>query len=233
MAKPELSIVVPLHNEEENIYELESNVQGMFKKYGIKGEIILVDDNSTDSTPEICDRLSKKANVSVIHRSGNPGMGYALKEGTSNAGAPIVAWVMGDLTDDMNTIPKFIEIINKGCDMVFGSRYMKGGSANISFLKKIASNGFTLLGRIFFGIKVHDITNAFRAFRKEVFDSIELESGDFAISPEFAIKAHLKKFKLCEVSTSYKDRTRGVTKFRMLKMARRYFYVFLKCLVRH
>ncbi len=226
--KQKISIVIPLHNEEENLRELEENIRNMLDSSGICGEIILVDDNSCDSTPKICDELAKKENIRTLHRRGNPGMGNALKDGTGKAENNIIVWIMGDLSDDLSAVPRFAEKIQGGCDMVIGSRYMKGGAAEIILWKRIASNGFTSLARIFLGVKVHDITNSFRAFRKEVFDSISLESGDFGISPEFALKAHNKGYKLCEVSAFHRDRVKGTAKFRMFKMGRRYFLIFLK-----
>lgn len=226
--KQRISIVIPLHNEEENLRELERGIQIMLKSSGIDAEIILVDDNSGDSTPEICDELAKKENVRALHRKGSPGMGNALKDGTGKAESNIIVWIMGDLSDDLSAVPRFVERIQGGCDMVIGSRYMKGGAAQIPYWKMLASNGFTMLSRIFLGVGVHDITNAFRAFRKEVFDSVSLESSDFAISPEFALKAHIKGFKLCEVSAVHTDRIKGMTKFRMFRMGRRYFRIFLK-----
>ncbi len=229
--KQKISIIIPLHNEEENLPQIERDIQKMLSSSGLDGEIILVDDNSNDSTPKMCDNLSRKQNVRVFHRKGNPGMGNALKDGTRKAQNDIIVWVMGDLSDDLDIIPKFTERIGNGCDMVIGSRYMKGGFAQIPYLKRLASNGFTSMSRVFLGVRVHDITNAFRAFRKEVFDSAKPESGDFAISPEFALKAHIKGYKLCEVSAVHTDRVKGVTKFNFFKMGRRYFSIFLKAFV--
>ncbi len=222
-----ISIIIPAHNEEENLPELIPRIRKTIRKLG-KAEIIIVDDNSTDGTPKLCDNFCKKfKNIRTIHRKSNPGMGFALKEGTRAAKSDIIVWTMADLTDDLNTIPRFIQEIDKGADMVFGSRYMEGGFAELSLFKKIASSGFTILSRLFIGIKVHDITNAFRAFRKKVFFTANPEAGDFAISPEFALKAHLKGFRLAEVPTLYKDRKMGITKFKMFSMAKRYFWIFL------
>ena len=93
--------------------------------------------------------------------------------------------------------------------------------------KSILSSGFTSISRIIFGIKVHDITNAFRGFRREIFNSIDIKSGDFAISPEFAIKAHMRGYMLGEVPTIYTDRTKGKSKFDMMKMGIKYSKLFL------
>jgi len=109
---------------------------------------------------------------------------------------------------------------------------MKGGSSgDLSTFKTIASKGFSTLSGVFFGINVHDITNAFRAFNKEVLNSIKLESADFAISPEFALKAHLAGFKLDEIPTTYSNRKKGIAKFKMLEMTKKYFKVFLCVLI--
>lgn len=228
------SIIIPAHNEEENIPVLMKNLLTFIKRKKLKAEIILIDDNSTDSTPEICEKFAKEYdNVYTIHRTKNRGMGNSLKEGTRQAKTDVIVWLMADLADDLNIIPKFLDKIKNGADMVFGSRYVKDGSSgDLSLFKRIASNGFSLMSRLFIGIEVHDITNAFRVFRKEVFNSLELESGGFGISPEFALKVHLAGYKLDEVPTVYSNRKRGTAKFKMLKMAKRYFNVFLWALAR-
>ncbi|MBL7206842.1 MAG: glycosyltransferase [Candidatus Aenigmarchaeota archaeon] len=224
-----ISIIIPAYNEENNLPNLLDSILTLGKRKGMDFEIIVVNDNSSDNTREISEKYSKKhKNIRTINREkGDNGMGFALIEGSKKAKGDIIAWVMGDASDDLRTVPKFIEKINDGFDVVFGSRYMKGGSSgDLEFSKRLASNGFSFLSKLFIGVKVHDITNAFRAFRKDVFVKIELRSGDFGISPEFALKAHLNGFKLGEVPTTYKCRESGVAKFKMFKMSRRYFSIF-------
>jgi len=223
-----VSIIVPAYNEEDNLPVLIKKLDELNLK--LKNiEIILVDDNSTDSTPKVCDLLAKKyQNIRVLHRKNKRGMGNALKDGTKIASGEIIVWVMADLSDDISVIPLFIEKIEHGADMVFGSRYMRGGSAgDLSRLKKFVSSGFTFLSRLFIGVKVHDITNAFRAFKKEIFNEVEPRSSDFAISPEFALKVHLAGYKLDEVPTVYTSRKKGKATFSLLKMSFRYASVFV------
>lgn len=223
-SKTNISIVIPVYNEEGNIVPLVESVEKLRKKQKWNCEIVIVDDNSKDNTAKLSDKLSKKyKKIRVIRKKGNQGMGNTLIRGTKEAKGDIIVWIMGDRSDDLNTIPKMIKKIENGADVVFGSRYIPGGSSgDIDKFKAIASSGYTTFARVVFGIGVHDITNAFRAFRKEVFNKIKLDSGDFAISPEFAIKAHLKRFKLSEVPTTYSDRVSGQTKFNMFKMGIRY-----------
>ncbi len=226
MKHREVSIVIPVYNEEENLAKLLQDLLHRFKK---TAEIVVVDDCSSDNTGMIADSYAKRyPSIKVLHRKkGKNGMGAALKDGTRAASGKFIVWVMGDNSDDLSTIPLFINKLKKGADMVFGSRYMDGGSSgDLSPMKALLSSGFTRTMRAMFGIQVHDITNAFRAFRKEVFDSVHLHADDFSISPEFAIKAHVNGFALDEVPTTYKNRTAGKQKFRMLKMGIAYCKLF-------
>lgn len=223
-----ISIIIPAHNEKDNLRPLMDSVEKLRKKQKWDCEIVIVNDNSSDNTGEIAAELSKKfKKIQVINRKGNRGMGNALKEGTKKAKGNIIVWIMGDRSDELSIIPKMVRMIEQGNDVVFGSRYVSGGSSgDLDKFKAFSSSGYTTLARIVFGIKVHDITNAFRAFRKEIFGELKIESGDFAISPEFAIKAHLKGYKLAEVPTTYSDRKAGHTKFKMFKMGARYLSLF-------
>lgn len=135
---------------------------------------------------------------------------------------------MGDLADDTATYLDLINKIKSGYDLVFGSRYMPGGSrGNLDLIKAFLSSWGTRLAQVLFAVSVHDITNAFRGFRKEVFDRLELNSTGFSISPEFAIKAHLAGFRLGEVPTVYTNRVEGVSSFKLFKMTRNYLQLYL------
>ncbi len=223
--KPVISIVIPAFNEEKNIPPLIDSLTNLINKERWNAEIVIVDDNSKDLTGKISDEIARKNKyVKVIHRkTGNNGMGFALRDGTYYAKGKYIIWTMADRSDKLETFPKILKKLKQGYDMVFGSRYMKGGSrGELDLLKAFLSSTYTRLCRVLFGIKVHDITNAFRGFKKELSENIKLESGDYAISPEFAIKAHLKKYRLGEVPTSYNFRKEGTPKFKISKMFFRY-----------
>ncbi len=214
-----LSIVIPAKNEEGNLPQLLGELNQILDAKQYDYEIIVVNDNSSDSTGKIADEWSVKfSNIRALHLpSVEKGMGIALKRGTALASGKIVIWIMADRSDELKTIYSIVDKINQANDVVFASRYMKGGSpGDLNPIKAFLSSGYTFLSKILFGIKVHDITNAFRGFKKEVFDSLVLEADDFAISPEFAIKAHLRGFKLAEVPTRYVNRVAGKSKFGML-----------------
>ncbi len=125
----ELSIIIPAYNEEKNISSLVESLINLIKKENWNAEIIIVDDNSTDSTGKIIEKISKKNKyIKVIHRElGNNGMGFALREGTKNAGGKYIIWTMADKSDHIETYHQLLEKLKQGYDIVFASRYIKGG----------------------------------------------------------------------------------------------------------
>lgn len=224
-----ISIVVPAYNEEENIKNLIPALLDIGRKNKWDFEIVISEDHSSDNSPKILDEMAKKhAEVRVIHRrDGNRGMGYTLREGTMKAKGDIIIWTMADLSDDPNTFPKMVEKINQGYDMVLGSRYMKGGSSgDIDPMKAFYSSLYSKISKILFGLKVDDITNAFRAFKKDIFKPCNIQGINFEISPEFAIKAHLLKYKVGQVPTGYTNRVAGRTSFKMFQMGLKYGSLF-------
>ncbi|MBI2611183.1 glycosyltransferase [Candidatus Gottesmanbacteria bacterium] len=236
-----VSFVIPFHNEEKNCGKMIERVVNYGKQNRLLFEVIPVNDRSTDGTGEILDRLAYKYKgiVIPIHRNkdsvekGNT-MGKALIEGTKRGKGNFIIWTMGDLADDTKTYGDIIKKLSEGYDIVFGSRYMPGGSrGNLDPLKAFLSSWGTILARALFGIPVHDITNAFRGFRKEIFRRLTLTSTGFSISPEFAIKAHLAGFRLGEVPTVYTNRVKGVSSFKLFKMTRSYLSLYTQLMLNY
>lgn len=228
-----VSFVIPFHNEEKNCQPVVERIVAYSRRKNLNCEIIPVDDRSCDGTKGMLKKLERQyTNVHPLYRKdgreekGNT-MGKALVAGTKKAVGDFVIWTMGDLADDVETYGKIIEKLSQGDDMVFGSRYMPGGSrGNLDRLKAFFSSWGTKLARILFAVPVHDITNAFRGFRRSVFNSIELTSSGFSISPEFAIKAHLAGYKLGEVPTVYSNRVEGASNFKLYKMTIHYLKLY-------
>lgn len=234
-----ISFIIPFHNEEKNCSKMINRVIDFAKRQKLSFEIIPIDDRSSDQTSQILKKYNQRYSfIRPIYRKrdqeikGNT-MGRALIEGTRYSTGSIIIWTMGDMADDIKTYTDIVSMIKKGYDLVFGSRYMTGGSrGNLDRLKAFLSSWGTRLAKILFGIPVHDITNAFRGFKKIVFDSINLESPGFSISPEFAIKAYLAGFRLGEVPTVYTNRVEGISSFKLFRMTKSYlemyFHLFLK-----
>jgi len=231
-----ISCVVPAKDEEENLPELVDKLVEVLSKYEETKdyEIVLVNDNSTDNTGKIIDDLAKKnPRITAVHRSKNPGFGNALKDGFKNATGDVIIPVMGDLSDDPEDIPKLVRKIMEGYDVVYGSRFIAGGSVEgYPRLKLIANRLFNNIVRLLFGLKHKDITNAFKAYRREVFEEIgDLESEGFDLTVEIPLKAHVLGFKSAEVPVRWYGRRKGEAKLKLSRNALIYGRRLLKLFV--
>lgn len=230
-----VSFIIPFHNEEKNVVPMVERVIRYGRSQKWLFEIIPVDDRSTDATGHLLRNLNNKYQlVKPIYRKddgkekGNT-MGEALRVGTRAATGSIIIWTMGDMADDCDTYKAIVLKIKSGYDLVFGSRYMPGGSrGTLDQTKATLSSWGTTLAGLLFGLKIHDITNAFRGFRKEVFTSLPIDSKGFAISPEFAIRAHMAGYRLGEVPTVYTNRVEGVSDFKLIRMMKSYLLLYWK-----
>lgn len=217
-----LSFIIPAYNEEENLGSLLVDILRLGVEEKWDYEIIIVDDNSSDDTGKMAVSYTKKYNnIVVVHRKDtNVGIGLALKEGTKMAKGEIIIWIMADRSDELKAVPLMVEKLNDGYDMVVASRETTNASLrNLNMIKVILGKFYSLFLRTIFKIPIHDITNAFRALKKDILEYVDLECKDFAISPELTIKAWLQGFKLGNVSTAYKNRQRGKSKFSIIKTA--------------
>ncbi len=216
-----LSIIIPAHNEEENIGQVIEQVESRIK---FPFDLIVVNDHSADRTAEIVASLAKKFNnIILVENKLASGFVNAVKTGLVSVKTEVVVPVMGDLCDDLGTIPLMFEKIKEGFDVVCGSRYIKGG-ARIGGSKVKGFFSF-FVGRtisMLTGIPTRDVANAFKMYRKEVIDNIDIESTGFEISMELPLKAYYTGFKITEVPTVWHEREKGKSSFNMLNLTPHY-----------
>jgi len=221
-----LTVVIPAHNEEENILDVISKIEADLR---LPFELIIVNDHSVDSTPSIvADLAIKYNNISLVDNKLDPGFANAIKTGLYSAKGEVIVPVMGDLCDDLKVIPVMLEKVLEGYDVVCGSRYIKGGarlggSRLKGFLSAFA--GWSLYYLL--GIPTHDIANAFKMYRKKVIDSINIEAKGFEISMELPLKAYYAGFKVTEVPTVWRERKKGKSSFRMFNLIPNYLKLYL------
>lgn len=215
--KPEVSIIVPAHNEEGDI---EKCVDSLLKSCrGLNYEIVLVDDASRDKTPEIVDRLAKKyKNIRAVHRKLPNGFGRAIRTGLENAHGEILIPFMADMSDDPNTIPKLVGKIKEGYDIAIGSRFVKGGKVvDYPKLKYAANRIYNKVVGALFRQNIKDFSNAFKAYRREILNGVDLQSNGFEITSEMILKPiAMKNAKVFEVPTVWRNRKTGKAKFKGL-----------------
>jgi uncharacterized protein (TIRG00374 family) len=224
-----ISIVVPAHNEEDNIPSLLAELLPVLENHAQTQDydLIIVNDNSTDRTPDILEELAtKNPRIRPVHRHANPGFGNAVKEGLRNATGDIIIPVMGDLSDDPEDIPKLVAKIEEGYDIAYGSRFIEGGGTDgYPPLKLISNRFFNNTVRLLFGIRHKDITNAFKAYRKEVLEAIgidNLEASGFDLTVEIPLKAHIMGFSSAEVPVMWYGRKRGIAKLKLSENGTKY-----------
>lgn len=217
-----ISCIVPARNEEGNIAAVLDALTPVLSSSSLirDYEIIVVDDNSTDSTGRLINSLSlKDGHIHPVHRTSSPGFGNAIKTGMKEAKGDILVPFMGDLSDNPRDIPRLVERIDEGYDIAYGSRFVEGGELNgYPLAKMVANRTFNNLVRLSFGIQNRDITNAFKAYRKEVLDRIgidSLESSGFDLTVEIPLKAHILGFRSSEVPVQWTDRTEGEAKLKL------------------
>lgn len=220
-----LSILVPAHNEEENI---ENVIRQIEKTVAIEHELVIVDDHSTDNTALIVMGLIKEfPRIKYVNNPLPAGFANALITGFKNCACDTVVPVMGDLCDDLATIRLMFEKINQGYDIVCGCRYASGGKRlGGSKFKGTLSRlgGWTL--NLLLGIPTHDIANAFKMYRKKVIESIAIQSSGFEISMEIPLKGYYAGFKITEVPTTWKERSKGKSNFKVFKLLPRYLKLY-------
>lgn len=219
-----LSMVIPAHNEEENIASLIDKVE---KELG-DCQLVVVADHCTDSTLEIAKKKSQEfSNLVVVENKMPAGFANALRTGFLNAGGDFILPLMGDLCDDLLTVKQMLRKADEGYDVICGSRYMKGGSRlGGSRLKGFLSSAGGRSLSFLLGIPTHDIANAFKMYHKKVIQSIEIKSKGFEISMEIPLKAYYLGFKITEVATTWRERTKGKSTFKIFKLLPDYLKLY-------
>ena len=226
-----ISLVVPAHNEEENIVDLLQKIENTLK---LDHELIVVDDHSTDKTQELVRQaMTQYPNIRLVQNTLKNGFANAIKTGFSAINTDVVVPIMGDLCDDLATIPLMLEKITQGYDVVCGSRYIKGGgrlggSGIKGFLSGIAGKSMHFL----LGFPSSDISNAFKMYRKNVLESMKIESTGFEISMEIPLKAFYSGFRISEVPTVWRERSKGKSNFKILKLLPSYLKLYFWAIIR-
>jgi glycosyltransferase involved in cell wall biosynthesis len=201
-----LTIVIPCFNEKQTIRSIVDAVRSA--PYPQK-EIIVVDDFSTDGTREIlANELAGNIDRLVFHET-NQGKGAALRSGILHATGDIVIIQDADLEYNPDEYPILIEpILSNRADVVFSSRFIGGNCHRVLYFWHRVGNGFlTLASNVFTNLNLTDMESCYKAFRREIIQSIRIEENRFGFEPEIVAKVSKLNCRIYEVGISYFGRT--------------------------
>jgi len=201
-----LSVVMPAYNEGETICEI---LRVVLLQPSVS-EVIVVDDCSQDDTfLRLSEFAKSEPRVKVYRHSENRGKGAALRTGIQNASAPIVIIQDADLEYDPQEYPKIIgPILRDKADAVFGSRFIGSEEHRVLYFWHSVGNRFlTLLSNMFTNLNLTDMETCYKAFRRELIQSIALEENRFGFEPEVTAKLARSGARIYEVAISYHGRT--------------------------
>ena len=210
-----LSVFFPMWNEEDYVERaiaaataicVQMVDNGMIGDY----ELIIVDDKSTDRTPELADALADKdSHVRVVHHPVNRKLGGSIKTGLDTATGDLVLYSDADLPFDFEEVPRAIRLLRLyDADLVSAYRFDRTGEG---YTRAIYTFFYNLLIRTMFGVKARDINFAFKLLRRRVLDNIELRSEGSFIDAELIIRALRSGFELQQFGVDYFPRTRGLS----------------------
>ncbi|MGC3947075.1 MAG: glycosyltransferase family 2 protein [Chryseolinea sp.] len=230
-----LSIVIPAYNEEGSIAETIETLYHSLSVHKIPHEIVVVNDNSKDSTESILKTLTQTIPTLVYYTNLGPnGFGYAVRYGLERFNGDCVAIMMADLSDDPNDLVRFYnKMISDDVDCVFGSRFTKGGSTkDYPLLKKMINRVANLIVRLAMGMRYNDTTNAFKLYKKETIRGIQpLLAPHFNLTIELPLKSIVRGYTYAVVPNSWTNRKSGESKLKIREMGSRYFFILCYCLI--
>jgi len=169
---PRVSVVIPLHNEADTLADLYHSIRRTMESRNVSWELVLVNDGSTDGTPRILDFLhAQDARVVVVHLRRNYGQTPALMAGFDHALGELVIAMDGDLQHDPTEIPKFLEKIDEGYDLVSGWRVSRSDAFLTRTLPSRIANWLMAKAS---GVNLHDFGTTFKAYRREILEDLHL-----------------------------------------------------------
>jgi glycosyltransferase involved in cell wall biosynthesis len=203
-----LSIVIPIYNEQRTLRTIIERVLAV--DLPLEKELVCVDDCSKDNTREILKQLAAEyPNIKPYYQPVNRGKGAALREGFKHATGDFVIVQDADLEYDPDDYGVVLAPLLQGkADVVFGSRFLGGQAHRVLYFWHSMGNKFlTLLSNMVSDLNLTDMETCYKAFRREVIQSIELEQERFGFEPEITIKVARRRLRVYEVAISYDGRT--------------------------
>ena len=215
---PKYSVVVPFHNEEENVTTLYDRLKAVMEQVNDSFELVFVDDGSRDRTYRLLEEIAAvDSRVLVVKLRRNFGQTSALAAGFDHAQGEFILAMDGDLQHDPNEIPGFLAKLEEGYDVVSGWRSQRGD--NFLF-RRIPSRAANKLMATLSGVNIHDFGTTFKAYRREVIQNIPLYGEMHRFIPALASWYGAS---ICEIPISNPARSAGKSHYGISRTFRVFF----------
>lgn len=231
-----LSVVIPAHNEAATIGETVEGLAAKLASEHLDHEVLVVDDNSTDGTSAAVAAIGEgNPRVRCLRSPYDNGFGLAVRAGLEAFEGDAVAIVMADGSDDPADVVHYHRLLEAGYDCVFGSRFIAGARVRDYPRLKLAINRIVNWGiRAIFGHGYNDTTNAFKAYRREVIETVQpLLSHHFNLTVELPLKAVVRGHSYAIVPITWRNRRHGSSKLSLQEMGSRYLFIVLYIFFEH
>ncbi|HZO97840.1 MAG TPA: glycosyltransferase family 2 protein [Gaiellaceae bacterium] len=225
---------MPAHDEEESVAATVRGVVEELEREEIEHEVIVVDDGSEDRTADVVAGIGNPA-VRCIRSPYPPGFGLAVRAGLEAFEGDAVAIVMADGSDSPADLVRYHRLLESGYDCAFGSRFVSGARVHdYPRLKLVLNRVANLVVRLLFRHGYNDTTNAFKAYRREVIDTVQpLLSHHFNLTVELPLKAIVRGHSYGIVPISWTNRRAGASKLKLQEMGSRYLFIVLYVFLEH
>jgi len=220
-----LSVIIPVYNEVNNIQEIVKRVQAT----KLAAEIVVVDDGSQDGTREILQKLDGKKKVRVILLEQNQGKGTAVVTGMKAARGDVILIQDADLEYHPRDYPVLLQPIEESvADVVYGSRFLGGSHRVTMFWHMVANKLLTFMTNILYNTILTDMETGYKVFRRKVIEGMNIKAKRFNFEPEFTAKILKRRYRIFEVPISFNPRDYSEGKKIKLKDAFEAVWALLK-----
>lgn len=206
--RPQLTVFFPAYNEEENVEQTVERALSHIGPLVESFEVLIVDDGSTDRTPELADALAATDPRVRVHHQPNRGYGGALKAGFANSRGTLIGFSDGDLQFSLAEMGRLLERLRdpaRPVDAVIGFRRRRRDP----FHRILIAKTYNALVSAAFGLRVRDIDCAMKLFRRELFDGLPLESDGPFLSAELLIKLRARGTRIAQLGVEHYPRVAG------------------------
>lgn len=215
--RPEISLVIPLYNEVESLPELHGSLVASLRPYVDRCEVIFVDDGSTDGSFDVLKTLREQdKRVKIVRFRSNQGKAVALAAGFREAKGEVIVTLDADLQDDPKEIPRFLQKLDEGYDLVSGWK----ATRRDPWLRRLLSAIFNRVTTRLTGVDLHDLNCGFKAYRRSVVHELRLYGELHRFIP---VLAGWRGFRITEIKVEHHPRKYGRSRYGVERIPRGFF----------